>query len=356
MSSLNAATNAYIPQHQHGHHHQQQVVDTLMRGIVEVDHELAESERRNRARQRAAASSAGSSTGAVATSSGNTSMNQSRSNSRGSSSRHVQSSHAVHTTHTSGATGPTAGPSAAAPVLHMHTGAHSQMTSNSNMPPPAPAASHGVSYSSHSSRHQSPGSTRPHPSAPATHHSSLGASAGVSTPYVGSQHSTPARASSGYAARQREQPNRDDSADEHQRHEQRLTRDFLTKTSPATSPQATSSLPQPPVTHQPHIAPVTHSHTAVTSTHVLSTSAITSSTRMRTTAGRETSYQLPVASHSSGSGSLRVNRASTPVSSVNAPSATSNNNINHMASGIPSHTIRRVHRSSAVPQVDENKH
>lgn len=255
MANLNTATQNYDNRtalaHQKTHtsfnQHQQQVVDTLMRGLVEVDHELAESERRHRARQRAAATAtAPATTNAVAP--GNSSANHSRSTSRGSGSRNTY----AYTQHKS---------------------------SHQNAPL---SSSQSTNHTAHE-RYHSPKNTRGTPVSSSLHHI-------------------------------RSSPSEKDRLMTEQLHEQRLTRDFISKNSPSSTPSAQQATASATQAH-------THTLTTGSASHLLSTSQISHGTaRLRTTSAsttagtqRDSSFHLPVANiGAGGSGSLRVNRSSTP--------------------------------------------
>jgi len=321
MSTLNAATHAYENQRHHQQEEHEQVVETMMRGLVEVDHELAESERRYRALRSAVARGATSSTTDHRTS-GNASMNQSRSTSRNSRFSSATTSHAAAT--------PTAAAAAAANAfVAAHPVGHAANLSHVSQSQSATVQSQSVLYSS--SRHISPSATRP---AASVHHSpSYAASIHIGTPLASAHAATT--------------PSRSFQRDlsEHAQHEQRLTRDFLTKTSPANSPPAGlshsySARETPQQAKQvSHVNPVTTAHTTVSSTHVLSTSASNATSRLRTHTSsstvRESSYQLPLAGQTSGNASLRVNRSTAPAATATAPSAAS------AASGLPRRTPAR---------------
>ena len=267
MANLNSATQAYDQRYPAAQGQHQQVVDTLMRGLVEADHELAESERRHRARQRAAVVGAGGHAP-----SGTSSLAQSRSNSRGSG-RHTYTSH-----------------------HHQQQQVH---TSSAQLS--APPLSASASSTVHAqTRHQSPSAAagmRVHSSAP-------------STPSTATRQAAP---SSGLAARGNHERS---SAHTEQMHEQRLTQDFLTRTTPTrTSPSAI------PV-HTAAAVPTRVVQDSNTS-HLLSTTAV-SHTHTYTRSHRDsssTSFQLPVSTvtgAASGTGSLRVSRAPTPGSTSSA--------------------------------------
>lgn len=333
MSTLNAATQAYDHLRQHQQEEQQQVVETMMRGLVEVDHELAESERRYRALRSAVARGAAG-TDLHATSS-NTSMNHSRSTSR-------NSRYSATTTSTShlASTPATAAAAAATAFIATHPQHHTANASGI-----AQTSSHTHSQSvlhNSTSRHPSPSALRPHSSAPAPYHSaSFSSSSGtVGTPYAAPHGSTTPTASSRVANSPSLYQRQSRELGESQQLEQRLTRDFLTKTSPTHSPAhaatplaaAHQSAQQysTPAAAAPAVPVMTHAHTVTNTTntsYVLSTSASNATSRLRThrESSSSSSYQLPVAGQSTGSGSLRVNKSSAPVpvaaAAVGAPGA-----------------------------------
>jgi hypothetical protein len=301
MARLNTATQLFdlrnahsYAHHQDQHHHQQQqAMDTMMRGLVEADHDVAELERRQRARQRTHAAGT-----AVHTATAGSSQHHVRSSSRGSSSHHA----------------------------HTHSYSHTQ--------PETPLASHtaplqapattatAASHATHRERHHSPTAMRVH------HSTSPSTTAGASAAPTAQSHRY-IHLAAGTASTARETSRYAEHSSTHA-HEQRLTKEFLTsKTSPSASPAAAAPTAQAAQHHA--AAPVTHAHANVSTTGhaaappgLLSTSAMSHapSTRMRSAAGthRDTSFQLPVTSMGSGTGALRVSRSSTPVSAALAGS------------------------------------